>query len=280
MEGQELIASLASVHAKLDKVLGYFKGKVTKSVQNANGYASRKERRRAEEDTRRASTVQNPDCLATEMNESTLNLVADAFAERHFIETWMLLLDDKRNNAAKIVANVVRFWNNHFWETCISRSGNSYACFTGWTETHDGRPKAKRQSIIVAGDIVFKPGKFTTTRPWGGDKAVKLGEPKMWRMLYLLICRVMFKMRYTGDMEDADDWAEINPECVLWLHLLCNEGYAFSDDLDDNLDICRPSRLYEYKRETFHRKIGKVLPILAAFAKAFDRGLEKTVGSC
>ena len=288
MEGKELIASLASMHAKLDEIRGYFKGRATKSEENANGYLARKTRRRKEEDHWRSTTVKNPDCLSLQMLGSSMMRVSEHFVKVYRLQVWLLMLDDKRNNAAKIVEKIVRHWNNYHWEPSIKRSGDRYACFCGWTKTKDGRWKAKRQRLVPAGDVVFKAGKFATTKQWGIDKAGLLGEPAMWYLLDKLVGRVMQLLKYPNFLNNdedveydkvADDWDEVNPECLLWLNTV-GDGYSFSEDWRDKLWLCRPSRLWQFHHQSFNKKIGKIMPILCAMSHAFDRGLEKTVGSC
>ena len=282
MEGKldELRSRVDRLCNKLDRVfeittriLGVVDRKKTRTSRNANDYQSRKERKTAEEDARRARTVQNPDGSPFEVSRLLLWEVADAFATKNKIQLYLWLMDQEDNQAPRILTMLVRFWCEYYWEAPIKAYGGSqYAVFAGWTADRDSRLKARRATVVAAGDIVLKPGKFTTTRPWDGTKMARFGEPKMWGLLNVLVSRMLYKLQMGDDFEEVEEWSDVNEECLATLHLVSQEGYAFSDEYKDRLCPGNPEPLWRFDRDRFHRKVGKVLPQLSSIVAAFERG--------
>ena len=171
---------------------------------------------------------------------------------------------------------MLRFWLDYYWERPVRVSGAGFSTFTGWTIDREGRDKPKRQLIRPSGDVVFLVSKFGTARPWDGTKATKLGEPLMWGLISRLVSRLVFRCRYDDEMEECAEWAESNPEAIKVLEFLGGDGWSFNDDVStpgDQLHILRPFALWEFNRDTFHKKIGKILPLLASVSTVFERAV-------
>ena len=270
---KDLYEMLLQVVQKLDMVLSRQETKAGRVQANAITYQKRKDRKLQSENDRRLRTVQNPDLSAFEWKGSDLWKVADAFAKQHKMAVSMLLMREQ-SQAGKIVEMLVRFWLDFYWERPLKMSGAAIAVFAGWIDRVD-RPKAKRLSIRPLGDVVLLPSKFSTSKPWDGSKALKLGEPKMWALLSVLLSRVLFKLQYNEEGEEFEDWGEVNADCLKTLHLACSEGYSFSEDPKDSLCMIHTDALWAVNRDRFHKKVGKVMPRLTEIALAFQRALSE-----
>ena len=186
------------------KILSAVGSKNNRQSRNANDYQSRKQRKIVMEDERRKVSVQNPDGSPFEVKKTELWKVADAFVKKNQLMLYLLLMNEEENKAEEIIMKLVRFWCGYYWETPIKSYGSQYSVFAGWTSDRDNRLKARRATIVATGDIVFKPGKFTTSRPWDATKATRFGEPKMWRLLYVLVGRMLHGLQFGEDFEEVD----------------------------------------------------------------------------
>ena len=277
---QELKNRMSRVERDVTEILGLLRKKGKKAVENANSYVNRKAKRIRDEEARRQDRHKNPDGSPFEWNLTECNRVADAFVRRERLQIQLLLSDMGRNNAIRVLETLLRFWLDYYWERPVRISGAGFSTFTGWTIDREGRDKPKRQLIRPSGDVVFLVSKFGTTRPWDGTKATKRGEPLMWGLLTRLVSRLVFVCRYNidDDMEECSEWAEANPEALKVLAFLGGDGWSFGDVSapGDSLHILRPFTLWEFNRDTFHKKIGKILPLLASVSVVFERAVRNT----
>ena len=123
-------------------------------------------------------------------------------------------------------------------------------------------------------DIIFKKGNFSTTKRWTETKAGQLGEPTSWRIMRRLATRVMHILQLNKDMDDEDDeWENVNPEFIAKLDLI-TATVRMGDHKDDYFWLQEPTNLFQFKRETFHKKVGKLLPDLIGFTNAFQKGID------
>ena len=277
---QELRNRMSRLERDVTEILGLLRKKGKKAVENANSYVSRKAKRIRDEEARRQDRHKNPDGSPFEWSALECNRVVDAFVRRERMHILLMMSDMGRNNAIRVLEMLLRFWLDYYWERPVRVSGAGFSTFTGWTIDREGRGKPKRQLIRPSGDVVFLVSKFGTARPWDGTKATKLGEPLMWCLLGRLVSRLVFVCRYDisedEEMEDCSEWAEANPEAIKVLEFLGGDGWSFNDDIStpgDKLHIMRPFTLWEFNRDTFHKKIGKILPLLASVSTVFERAV-------
>ena len=90
--------------------------------------------------------------------------------------------------------------------------------------------------------------------------------------------RVQVNLSEDEEMEECSEWSESNPEAIKVLEFLGGDGWSFGDVVTpgDNLHILRPFTLWEFNRDTFHKKIGQILPLLASVSCAFERAVRNT----
>ena len=272
---QELKNRMSRVERDVTEILTLLRKKGKKAVENANSYVSRKARRIRDEEARRQGKHKNPEGSPFEWCLTECNRVADAFVQREKLQILVLLSDRARNNAVPVLEKLLRFWLNYYWERPVRISGAGFSTFTGWTIDREGRDKPKRQLIRPSGDVVFLPSKFGTARPWDGTKAIKLGEPLMWGLIGRLVSRLVFRCRYDDEMEEVPEWEDVNPEAIRVLEFLGGDGWSFGDVVTpgDNLHILRPFTLWEFNRDTFHKKVARVLPLLSSVSTVFERAV-------
>ena len=264
--------SLTGVERDVKEILSLLRGKNKKTVENANSYMNRKARRIRAEDERRRDRHKNPEGSPFEWGTMGCNQVVDQFVRRKRTNV-LLMLGDTKNRAVAVVEMLLKYWLDWYWEQPIRVSGAGFSTFTGWTVDRECRDKPRRQLIRPCGDVLFLSSKFGTARPWDGTKATKLGEPLMWRLIVKLVSRMAYRLRYDDEMEEVPEWGESNPDAIKVLEFLGGDGWSFSDDAADNLFILRPFVLWEFNRNTFHKKVGKIMPLLDSVSTAFERAV-------
>ena len=74
---------------------------------------------------------------------------------------------------------------------------------------------------------------------------------------------------------EVSEWADVNPETIDVLAFLGGDGWSFGDVSapGDRLYILRPFTLWEFNRDTFHKKIGQILPLLSSVSTVFERAV-------
>ena len=273
---KDVRSRLGGLEVHVKEILTLLRAKGKKVHENTNSYLNRKKRKRKEEDARRQDRQKNPEGSPFEWGAVESNRVVDHFVRKERTNVLLMLQDQEHNHAVAVLELLLRFWLDWYWEQPVRVSGAGFSTFTGWTLDREGRDKPKRQLIRPCGDVLFLCSKFGMGRPWDGTKSTKVGEPLMWRLVCKLVHRLEYRLQYDDEMEVRPEWAEVNPDALKVLEFLGGGGWSFNDNAPgDKLYIQRPFTLWEFNRDLFHKKIGKIMPLLASVSAAFERAVRQ-----
>lgn len=277
---QALVAKVDRLTRMVETTHCFIREKWKKSAENKVAYGRKKKREYAAQVLAREFKIRNPDRLVLELTQGDVRPVTDDYYKKHKAAVILHLENDKIYD---LVTHLVQFWCNSHWELPLYKygSGNKFSCFAGWRNTNvDGRERPRSRYDANVGDVCLSSHNriYTTRCRWDAKRVECFGNLKCWRIIRFLLHRVIVKMKLDFESEDgvSELWKglQIGPKSLVVIAML-DEGYAFSEKDRDRFELHKEMmyRLYEFNKDTFHRKMGRIMPVLVALSSAFQRGL-------